>query len=46
MKHILQLFTFLAVGSLSLFAEDKQKPIKALLITAGAVTIMCSKARR
>ena len=35
MKRSLQILTFLAIGSLSLFAEDKQKPIKALLITGG-----------
>ncbi len=35
MKRFLQILTLLAIGSLSLFAEDKQKPIKALLITGG-----------
>ena len=35
MNRFLQILTLLAIGSLSLFAEDKQKPIKALLITGG-----------
>ena len=35
MKQLIRSIALLAVGSLSLLAEDKQKPIKALLITGG-----------
>ena len=35
MKYIPRFITIIALSSLSLFAEEKQKPIKALLITGG-----------
>ena len=35
MKYIPRFITIIALSSLSLFAEEKQKPIKALLVTGG-----------